>query len=723
MNSKDYEKKEEKYIIDKIANNIEVISNKNINNSIYKVYRDIYYSIKSEYFTMDSLLPVLEQHNEEGIIDYLINLMTSKFLDESFFYISQLIVLTFYKLYKDSLEKYIIDRCLNEIKFSIKITLLLKSFKSSPEIEKLLYVIDSMLITKNWPLRDSKNNMIFTYKLGSDYIISNPNFINTEVYFYYKCLGFYDNLRNLCLLLFQYPIKEEEKSLNRKNVLNEFIKLINEELNNMRKENYLKMLKTNKNLEISNKNSSGKNNNSKEESTKKSININEENQKNKNSFILNEDSTLSKNCIYHKGYLLPFNRTLSNLDPHSLIILNIIPEHSFCFNTKERVPIKLCCECIEISECENFYNLYDDNEFFNVIDNESIVSTNDFLSQQSALERKKIFDKWKELEKFLQDKEIITNEEVKKEDTNDLIEDKVKEFIVVDYNLDALNPFGEPVEKINEKIKEKSKFKNFKTYKIKNFIAKANDDLKQEMFALQMIKKFQEILSQIGIFVKSYEIITTSENSGLMDFLSNTNSIDGILKSIPSKWKLNQFFRNYFKKNLKEAQKNFAESLAGFCIVSYFLQIKDRHNGNIMLDNKGHIFHIDFGFILGSSPKNLGFEKPHFKLVKDYVDILDGLNSEIFEYFKNKFVEGIIECKKHHQILSSIIRIMYYAGIKCFEGKQIDNILKDFQQKFLFKYSEKEIKDHVNKMINDCYNNFFTNKYDYFQYFTNNISY
>ena len=79
MNSKDYEKKEEKYIIDKIANNIEVISNKNINNSIYKVYRDIYYSIKSEYFTMDSLLPVLEQHNEEGIIDYLINLMTSKF--------------------------------------------------------------------------------------------------------------------------------------------------------------------------------------------------------------------------------------------------------------------------------------------------------------------------------------------------------------------------------------------------------------------------------------------------------------------------------------------------------------------------------------------------------------------------------------------------------------------------------------------------------------------
>ena len=143
----------------------------------------------------------------------------------------------------------------------------------------------------------------------------------------------------------------------------------------------------------------------------------------------------------------------------------------------------------------------------------------------------------------------------------------------------------------------------------------------------------------------------------------------------------------------------------------------------MMLDNIGHIFHIDFGFIFGSSPKNLGFEKAEFKLVKDYVDILDGFDSELFIYFKKKFVEGIIECKKHHIILSSMLRIMFHAGIKCFDGQNIDYVLKDFQQRFLFNSTEEGIINYVDKMIKNYYENFFTKKYDYFQYLTNEILY
>ena len=74
---------------------------------------------------------------------------------------------------------------------------------------------------------------------------------------------------------------------------------------------------------------------------------------------------------------------------------------------------------------------------------------------------------------------------------------------------------------------------------------------------------------------------------------------------------------------MQRAQRNFIQSLAGYAITSYLLQVKDRHNGNLMIDADGHVVHIDFGFIFDISPaKDLKFEKAGFKLTLEVLTSL-----------------------------------------------------------------------------------------------------
>jgi phosphatidylinositol kinase/protein kinase (PI-3 family) len=138
--------------------------------------------------------------------------------------------------------------------------------------------------------------------------------------------------------------------------------------------------------------------------------------------------------------------------------------------------------------------------------------------------------------------------------------------------------------------------------------------------AMQLIKSFYDVFhgANIPLKLRPYEILTTSSTSGLIEFIPNSISIDSLKKKFPGHG-LNTFFRTYFKKNFEDAQKNFVEGLAAYSLVCYLMQIKDRHNGNILIDMNGFIIHIDYGFILSISPGNLNFENAPFKMTNVFM--------------------------------------------------------------------------------------------------------
>lgn len=68
------------------------------------------------------------------------------------------------------------------------------------------------------------------------------------------------------------------------------------------------------------------------------------------------------------------------------------------------------------------------------------------------------------------------------------------------------------------KYKKASYFHKFKSLKLHNVVVKGGDDLRQEIICMQLIYKMRDIIVAKGlnIFIKPYEIIVLSENSGLL---------------------------------------------------------------------------------------------------------------------------------------------------------------------------------------------------------------
>jgi phosphatidylinositol 4-kinase B len=590
----------------------------------------------SSFFSMDLMLFYIDKREESGVIDTLINFMYKKFINESFFYLPQLCTMLTYKIQTDSLENYILDRCVDQMKFSLKVHWLINSYyenETNPKIsklfDKLLQKIEVTLVNgrRCTASNYSQHNLQKKAIMNNATIEIYNNSIDKELRqkYFDKCQDFYQQLKSMCEKLKNFP-KESNRPNNRNAILKDYIFMYNLNFENLKSEIGLEQ----------------------------------------------DHSSIVKN--FYKGVILPFDDSFSTLDEHNSIIVRIIPEYCFCFSTKARVPVKLSVECIRVIECFKWEELYLNETGERSTVEDKFKSKEEFdLKLKNTLQMQSVQDEefclldnnfsqskmTKSLNDFMNDvkqnkfkDENIAGMSFKQKEKDDLI--------VIDFNPDVINPFGKKWTEVCQEIREKSPFRKFETYSIKNFIAKANDDLRQELMTMQLIKKFDEIFTkaEINLKIRPYEILITSSSSGLIEFLPNTNSIDGVKKKLPPKWNLNNFYRNFFSDHFEEAQKNFAESLAAYSLLSYFIQIKDRHNGNILIDMKGHIIHIDFGFILGINPGNVNFESAPFKLTSEYVEILDGLDSPIFEYYKSLMLRGFMEAKKHVDSMCKIIEIM-----------------------------------------------------------------
>ena len=228
-----------------------------------------------------------------------------------------------------------------------------------------------------------------------------------------------------------------------------------------------------------------------------------------------------------------------------------------------------------------------------------------------------------------------------------------------------------------------------KTWKLIKLIVKQGCDLKQEQFATQLISQFDQIFkaAKLNIWLKPYEILCTGPNCGLVECVSNTISFSSLNKKLMALKisGLSEFFMLYYptKKLWRTARYNFAKSLAGYSLLCYLLNIKDRHNENILLDTEGHIIHIDFDFFLTNSPGgNIEFEQAAFKMTKEYIEVMNGVESKCFKKFKSMLAKGFIAIQKEYRRIMALVEMMLRGNkhLPCFfdDSKVMNNLKERF---------------------------------------------
>ncbi|WWD19346.1 hypothetical protein CI109_103805 [Kwoniella shandongensis] len=283
------------------------------------------------------------------------------------------------------------------------------------------------------------------------------------------------------------------------------------------------------------------------------------------------------------------------------------------------------------------------------------------------------------------------------------------------------------------RIRASSPWGHLANWDVISVIVKTGADLRQEQLATQLIERFSRIWKEekCDCWVRFFRILITGETSGLVETITDAVSVHSIKKGEYAKRVaeggaighvslMDHYVSTYGKPDsgrYARAQRNFIRSLAGYSVVTYLLQIKDRHNGNILVDQDGHLIHIDFGFMLSNSPGNMGFEAAPFKMPLEYVDIMGGLNSPGYAYFKKLFKEGFEAARKHSDSLITIVELMQKdSKLDCFAlfGEQTSH---HFRERFQLGLTTQAVDSYLERLIVSSTGSNYTRLYDTFQYY------
>ena len=171
--------------------------------------------------------------------------------------------------------------------------------------------------------------------------------------------------------------------------------------------------------------------------------------------------------------------------------------------------------------------------------------------------------------------------------------------------------------------------------------------------------------------------------------------------------------RSKSEAELKQITDTYLQSSAGYAAVTYLLAIGDRHLENLMVQDSGHLFHIDFGYILGKNPPNKDRWVPPIRINEPMVKGMGGIDSKGYAEFKQKTIDAIIHLRNYRQLILNILLLMTNAGMADLTEVEAERTLGQLNDRFLPNMRPAQAREKFAELIDDSVNASFAEYMEY----------
>lgn len=230
-------------------------------------------------------------------------------------------------------------------------------------------------------------------------------------------------------------------------------------------------------------------------------------------------------------------------------------------------------------------------------------------------------------------------------------------------------------------------------------IFKHGDDLRQDQLVLQTITLMDKLLRRENLDLKltPYRVLATSSRHGFVQCIESI----AVAEVLATEGSIQNFFRKHSPSETGpygiavDVIDAYVKSCAGYCVITYLLGVGDRHLDNLLLTKTGKLFHVDFGYILGSDPKPL---PPPMKLSKEMVEAMGGISAEHYLEFRKQCYTAFLHLRRNANLILNLFSLMVDASVPDI-ALEPDKTVKKLQDKFRLDLNDEEAVRYMQSVI------------------------